>query len=158
VDKSYLTSIEEFTDRSEFGPDLATRLESLRPGHLMRLAASVSAEVDVRLGKRYARPIPNPPEIVKTWCAALMTPRAFRALGTNPSDAQQQDITAAQVTALQELKEAADAANGLFDLPLSAADSKSGIKEPATLACSEQSPYTWRHKQGDAVRGNRRYG
>ena len=155
---SYLTSVKEFTDRSPFGEDLAERLDQSRPGLLLKLASSISAEMDVRLGKKYLRPIPNPPEIVKLWAADLLTPRAYEALGVRPTDEQQEQITARATQVYAFLKEAADSENGLLDLPLSATISTSGIQEPTILSQSEQSPYTWRHKQFDAVNGSRRYG
>ena len=158
MDNSYLASNQEFTDRSPFGKDLSDRLEQSRPGLQMKLAASVSAEMDARLGKRYLRPIPNPPEIVKLWAADLLTPRAYEALGVRPTDEQQEQINARAAQVYEFLKEAANSETGLFDLPLSATDQSSGIQAPTILSYSEHSPYTWRHKQADYVRGNRRYG
>lgn len=156
---SYLATIAEFTDRSPFGEDYAERLEQTRPGLLMKLAASVSAEIDVRIGKRYVRPIPNPPEIVKLWAADLLTPRAYEALGVRPTDEQQQSISDRAKFVYECLKEAADAVQGMFDLPLSDTDGSSGIVDPVTLAYSEASPFTAKHRQTeDAEMEVQRYG
>ena len=158
---NYLASITEFCDRSPFDEDLAAELEAKRPGWLMKVSAAISAGIDARLIKRGDVPFSEPyPELVKLWVADLLTPRAYLALGVRATDEQQADITAAAKRAYEQILEAADPVKGLLLLPrvqgATAADTQA--TEPATLAYSEQSPYTWKHRQFDSVNGNRRYG
>jgi hypothetical protein len=148
-----------FASLSPFDESYCTQLEARRPGHLMALASAISASIDTRLRKRYVVPFVAPYNIkLQLWVADLLTPRAYLSLGVRPTDEQQVSIIEAAKLADAEIKEAADATAGLFDLPLRANTSDTGIVEPVTLSVSEQSPYTSRHKQYDAVKGNRRYG
>jgi len=154
---SYLTAA-QFVTLSPFSELQANELEAKRPGHLQAICDLGSAEVDARLGKRYQRPIPNPPLIVLGWVADIVTPRAYEALGIRPSDEQMADIFNRATSVYMALKEAADAVTGLYDLPLAADNDATGIVAPTTVSYSEHSPFTWRHRQYDAVSRNRRYG
>lgn len=161
---NYLGSTQEFCARSAFNEQKAAELEDKRPGHLQQLCASASAYVDSRLRKRvanrlpYAIPFVEPPEQVLRWVADLVTPRAFESLGVSPSDEIQERILKREEKAEEELAEAADSQNNKFDLPLSDSNGTSAFDVPQTLCSSEQSPFSWRHRQYDAVRGDRRYG
>jgi len=143
---------------SAFNPQNAAELDAKWPGKLQALCSAASGWVDSRIGKRYVRPVPNPPDIIRKLTAWLVEPEAFMALGIRPSDEQWTLVEKHFEFVHEQLKEIADAKDGLYDLPLSANDDSSGIVAPVTLGYSEQSPYTSRHKQYDAVAGNRRYG
>jgi hypothetical protein len=156
---NYLASIQEFCDRSPFDEAQAEELELKRPGWLMRVSEALSNGIDARLIKRGDVPFRAPyPEVVKLWVADLLTPRAYAAHGTRPSDEQQAAIAAAATLADSQIAEAADPVRGLFILPLQQGSTAVQATEPATSCYSEQSPFTWKHKQMDAVARNRRYG
>lgn len=155
----YLESIEDFCGLSPFSEENAAELEAKRPGFIMKSVRSVSASIDSRLVTRGDVPFQRPyPEPVRQWVADLVTVRVFRALGRRPSDEQAEDIEKAAADALLEIKEAADPKDGLIRLPLHARTKQLQTTEPATLAYTEQSPFTSKHRQFDRVAGNRRYG
>jgi hypothetical protein len=148
-----------FVALSPFNEDQAAELEAKRPGHLMALAEALSAGVDSRLKKNFGVPFVKPyPLKVKMWVADLLTPRAFRSLGIRPTDEQQQDITDAAKLANDEIKEAADAKDNLFELPSFQGGAASLQENDATLCYSEQSPFTSKHRQFDLVKDNPRLG
>jgi hypothetical protein len=157
---AYFKTVQDFTARSVMTDEQISELENKYEGWLLSFAASCQdAEIDARLRKRYLAPFAEPvPECVKYWLARIITPSCYLKLGVRPSDEQQTEITKQAEKSQADIKEAADAKDGLFDLPLRADTNASGIEQPATLAYSEQSPYTSRHRQFDAVNQNRRYG
>lgn len=149
----------EFTMRSAFNEDQSAELEAKRPGFLMTLATALSAGIDARLVKRGDVPFSQPyPEKVKQWVADLLTPRAFQALGVRATDEIQAEIAEQARAADAEIREAADPVNGCLVLPLTQGSTTLQATQPATTGYAEQSPYTWKHRQMDAVRLNRRYG
>jgi len=157
---NYLETIQEFTDLSCFSEAEARQLELKRPGWLMKNARAISeGEIDTRLTKRGDVPFTKPyPSLVKLWVADLLTPRAYRALGVRPTDEQQISIDKAAERADAAIRDAADPVKGLRVLPLRQGATQEQATEPATYAYSEQSPFTSRHTQFDAVRDNKRYG
>lgn len=142
--------------------ELETLYPAPAPGALSWLATQLelmSGEIDARLAKTYAVPFAAPyPMIVRSWLAALVTPRAFFKLGVDPQNLIFAETVRVASEVEAKLKEAADAKDGLFELPLRADTVESGRAYPTPLGYSEQSPYSWRHKQFDAVKTNRRYG
>jgi hypothetical protein len=97
--------------------------------------------------------------LVKQWVADLVTPRAYRSLGVRPTDEQQEDILQALKDARDDLKEFANPQLSLLLLPLQQGSKQDSQETDAvTLAYSEASPFTSKHRQWDAVRSNRRYG
>lgn len=137
----YLTP-QEFVDRSPMPADDVRQLNDLAPAFLEALLREVSSRIDARLRKRYAVPFKSPvPEIVKGWVLRIATPRAYIRLGVNPSDMQFESLRVDADEAWKEIAEAADAQNGLYDLPLLAGSSSSGISTPATFGYSEATPY-----------------
>lgn len=111
-----------------------------------------TSRINAQLRKRYAVPFAEPvPEIVLGWLAALVTPKIYERRGWDPSDAQAQSILADAELARTELQQAADAADGLFDLPLLQTSTATGISRGGPLGYSEASPYTWIDRQRDEV-------
>lgn len=112
----------------------------------IRIAARTSW-INARLAKRYAVPFDQaaPPDIVLDWLTRLITADAYARRGFNPTSSQDADaIIAARDRALDEIKEAADSKDGLFELPLRDDDaSSSAIAKAGPLGYSEASPYTW---------------
>jgi hypothetical protein len=82
------------------------------------------------------------PEIVLGWLTLFVTYDAYRKRGTNPQDPNIASLIEDCKTAADEIKEAADSKDGLFDLPTSE-DTDSAITTGYPLAYSETSPYVW---------------
>lgn len=137
-------SISEFRKRTILSSADVDELETIAPDFLTTTLADWSSEIDSRLRKRYASPFASPPPaIILRWLTKLVTRDAYAKRGFNPGSAQDADaISAAAESALAEMKEAADAKDGLFDLPIKqdTADS-SGVTKGAPLSYSETSPY-----------------
>lgn len=110
--------------------------------------------LDSRLRKRYVAPfvLPYPPVIVG-WIVAIETLQAMLKRGVDPQDLQFGEIKEQAQKALDEVKEAADAENGLFDLPLRASQpgpgGVSGATQGGPFCYSETSPYVQRDIQAE---------
>jgi hypothetical protein len=108
-----------------------------------------------RLTKRYATPFADPvPSIVISWLVGLVTADLFAKRGFNPGSAQDEEaILGRAQRARDEIKEAADSKDGLFDLPIREdLPGTSAITRGGPLAYSEASAYTWIDVQAEAVR------
>ena len=128
-------------------------LEATVPGWISIQLVHASRWIDSRLAKRYEAPFASPfPEAVGAWLARIVTLRAFLKRGVNPTDAQFVEIKADADQAVAEIKEAADSEDGLFDLPLRADTSSSGISRGGPRVYSEASPYVWTDLQVDMGR------
>lgn len=147
---AYLTK-SGFQDRTTMPPEFIDALDSARPGWLDTQLAMASRWIDARLGKRYAVPFAAPtPELVLTWCARLVTLECWQRRGYDPADESMTRAALDADTARAEVREAADSADGLFDLPLRAdLPATSGISRKGPLVYSEQSPYVWISGQRD---------
>ncbi len=138
---AYLTK-EEFTERTLMPTSDVNALEAKEPGHIDALLEGWSRWIDARLRKRYAVPFEAPyPETVKEWLARLVTLRAYFKLGVDVNDEQYPSVQNDHNEAKEEIKEAANAVDGLFDLPLAPAVQTSGIVRGGPLVYSEASPY-----------------
>lgn len=82
------------------------------------------------------------PEIVLGWLTTLVTYDLYRKRGVNPQDPQIELLVAEMNTVLDEIKEAADSKDGLFDLPTSE-DENSAVTTGGPLGTSQTSPYVW---------------
>ena len=134
-------------------------LEAIAPGWLTAKLAARSRWIDARLAKRYATPFGDPaPEAVQDWLARIVTLQAYLRRGVDPTDAQFQEIKLDAEKAEAEVQEAAEAQDGLFDLPLRADASGSGISKGAPYVYSERSPTLWTHIQSRRGREERRNG
>jgi hypothetical protein len=128
-----------------------------RPGFLEAAIQGALANITARLRKRYKTPFTaaggsNPrPEIVVVWQTKIVTPEAYRARGYNPADDQLKVLDEDRKQAFEEIKEAADAVDGLYDLPLLETEDASGIVKGAPLSSSDASPYAWIDAQSDAL-------
>jgi guanyl-specific ribonuclease Sa len=89
--------------------------------------------------------------MAKSWLATLVTPLVYRKRGIDPTDEQIVAADAAAQTARDEIKEAADSETGLFELPLRADTSASGVDRGGPFGYAEASPYTWLDVQREAV-------
>lgn len=113
-----------------------------------------TSRIYARLRKRYSVPFASPiPEIVLGWLTAIVTVEAYQKRGWNPDDEQSAQIKADRDEALAEIKEAADAEGGLFDLPLRQNTTETGIDQGGPYVYAEASPYDWIDAQREALRG-----
>lgn len=112
-----------------------------------------SAQIDSRLGKRYAVPFDAPyPVAVTGWLARIVTIRCWLRRGVDPNDLQFSEIKADADAAWAEIKEAADSNVGLFDLPLRADTNASGVSRGGPIGYSETSPFVWTDIQASTGR------
>lgn len=149
---AYLTD-EEFRVCTKMPPEDLDALELRRPGFIRARLLMRSAEINGRLAKRYAVPFAAPyPEIVTLWLTGIVTLDGYEALGFSPASEQDGRIVEGAKSAWDALKEAADSEEGLYDLPLRANTSASGIERGGPLAYSEAGPYDWMARQSEAVR------
>jgi hypothetical protein len=139
---AYLT-ISEFKLRSVMPGEMIDEIEARQPGWVDAQLETWSRWMDSRLAKRYAVPFLDPiPETVKVWLAQVVTPRAFLRRGVVPTDEQQAMIFAELKSAEEQIKEAADSNEGLFDLPIKElAPWASGISKGGPFGYAEHSPY-----------------
>ncbi|AKV03188.1 hypothetical protein AKJ09_09851 [Labilithrix luteola] len=113
-----------------------------------------TSEINAKLTKRYAVSLKEPfVETVLGWLAALVTPDLYRKRGWDPSDAQASDLIEQADKVAEKLQEAADAKDGLYELPLRQDTSESGVEKGGPLFYSEADPYTWTDVQAEAIRG-----
>jgi hypothetical protein len=134
-------------------------LNTKESGWIVGKAASLQGFIDARLRKRCPVPFDSPvPDAVLNWLGALLDPEMYLKAGVNPSDQQQIRIDERRARAEAALAEAADGNIGKYDLPARQDTTDTAMTEPATLGYAEQSAFTGKHKQSDAVRYNRRYG
>lgn len=127
-------------------------VESKHPGWIANQSTVLSGLIDSRLRKRYAAPFSAPvPSAVEDWCCRLLTLRTYLKRGVDATDEQFDVIRKDAEDAIEQLKEAANAVDGLFDLPLRSDTTANGISKGAPLVLSEASPYTWTDEQWEAA-------
>lgn len=145
---SYLT-YNSFLARTVAPSAVLSEVENAYPNWILAQLLTYSAQIDARLAKRYAVPFSSvsPPEMVCNWLARLVTPRVYYKRGVDPADKQIDDLVQDAARVLEELKEAADAENGLYDLPLRADADGSGISKTRVLWRADQDAYTWTDRQ-----------
>jgi hypothetical protein len=129
------------------------RVWGANPGFLEATIAGELADIHDRLRKRYRVPFSPRPDIVKRWLASKVTPLAYLKLGTQPNDPTMAVVEKQRETADTQIKEAADAHEGLYDLPLLDTADTSAVVKGGPFAYSEASPYDWLDEQAEAVRG-----
>lgn len=152
----YLT-VAKFRTLTSLSTLQVDRLEQVAPGWLLAKLTARSRWIDSRLSKRYATPFQAPvPEAVEDWLARLVTLPASLRGGVNQTDEQFAEIKADAETAAEEIKEAASATDGLFDLPLREDNPASAISKGVPYIYSERSPTVWTHIQMSRGREERR--
>ena len=121
-------------------------VENKAPGFFEARAALEQARLDARLRKRYAVPFNQNggpvPAVVVGWLVAIITPSIYRKRGVNAAqDDMVKKLEDLADTALAEIKEAADAVEGLFDLPLLDSGTASAISQGEPMGHGYASPY-----------------
>jgi glutaredoxin len=149
---TYLT-LDPFKAITVAPAEFVDAIETVAPGWIDAQAGLISAWVDAQLRKRYDAPFASPyPVAVTGWVSRLLTLKVFLRRGVDATDAQFAEIKNDADEAKKEIKEAADAENGLYDLPLRQDTTASGISKAGPLSYSEQSPYVWADRQADIGR------
>lgn len=131
-------------------------LEALEAGFAAKRIAIRQARMSSRLSKRYdlAFPAGDVPEVILGWLTSLVTFDLYLKRGWNPSSEQDALIAKDAETAEAEVKEAADSATGLFDLPLrESAPGASAVTRGGPFGYSEASPYAWTDEQRGTAAG-----
>lgn len=137
----YLT-LAEFRALSVIPAEFISAIESDTPGFTDKQLQYWSSWIDAQLRKRYDAPFAAPyPFAVQGWLSHLVTEVCYLKRGYDPSDLQAQRYQKFADDAKAEVAKAADAVNGLFDLPLRTDTSASGIVKGRPFFYSEQSPY-----------------
>lgn len=127
-------------------------IESSTPGWLAAQITLMSEHIDSRLRKRYQAPFDAPyPSTVVNWVIAIISYRAYLKRGVSSVDEQFSEYKAQHDLALEELKEAANSEEGLFELPL-LATSASAVSKGYPRSYTEQSPYVGFDKQAETGR------
>lgn len=151
---AYLTP-EQFRDETVMPAHKVDEIMLVSPNWLPRQLTKVSGWIDTRLRKRYAAPFVAPyPEAVIGWLTSIVTHLCYLRLGFDPNDAQAADVVAEATTAKAEVLEAADSEKGLFDLPLRADTTTTGIAKQGPQAYVEASPYVWANRQRSRARSD----
>jgi hypothetical protein len=99
---------------------------------------------------QYAAATPVP-ESFLDWLTVLVSNDVMWKRGTNPQDPAIVALTERRKQVLDEVKEAADSKDGLFDLPISD-DEQSAISSGGPMGTSNASPYAWTTQTGNAGR------
>ena len=129
--------------------DLDT-LETAEPGATVRALAAGDGYVDARLRKRYLVPLTAPvPEPVKAIVSAVATRLLYAKIGVQASSEVAKFIADDFENAMKFLRELADGADGLAELPLRAdLTTTEGVSKGGPFACTGESPYAWLDDEG----------
>lgn len=140
---AYLT-LAEFNLQTLLPDNIVAEIEAVTPGWTAEQLRVVSESFDTRLRKRYAAPFSAPyPTVLGEWLAHIVSLRAYLKRGVSSLDEQFAEYKAQHDAAYAALKEAADAETGLYDLPLRANTTSTGISKGFPRVYSERSPYVW---------------
>lgn len=143
----YLT-VAELKLRALVPPEYVDALEIASAGFIDAQLQLESAYIDSRLRKRYDAPFSSPyPVAVQRWLVARVQVTVYLRRGVDATDAQYIEIQKRYDKAESELEEAANAKDGLFDLPLRANTTTTGISKGSPRAYSESSPFVWKDQQ-----------
>ena len=121
-------------------------VETRYPGWIAGQLGIESARMDGKLRKRYALESPYP-LIVTAWLTRIVTPLVYFKRGVDPTDEQYTDMSADARQAREEITEAANSVDGLFDLPLIEAATQTGIAKGYPQAYTEAGPYVFLDQQ-----------
>lgn len=158
TERAYLL-IEEFQARSLMPAEDVEALEATYAGFVSKRLLINSSWINGRLAKRYVTPFVDPlPEIVLGWLTEITTLDCYLRRGFNPSAEQDGLTREASDRCRAEVVEAANAKDGLFDLPLRAdAADTSGITRAEPLGDAQPDAYEWIDRQAEAL-ATRGYG
>jgi phage gp36-like protein len=106
--------------------------EERNPGRLDAMIEATSRLIDSYLFKRYATPFASVPEVVKFQGCAILSHQLRVVIGFDPGSTQDEQIITARKEAFAWLEQAANAREGLVELPLR--DPDAGKKDATGLA------------------------
>lgn len=135
--------------------DDVTQLEASEPGFLQKRLDMNWSWIRDRLKKRYdvAAIEANGNDTVKRWLVHMTTKDGYDKRGWNPSsESDRSAILDPYTEAKAEVKEAADSKDGLFELPVTADATGTGVSRGGPLAITETSPYAWMDRQAETGR------
>lgn len=143
LDGATYIDAEEFTSASYVSDETVGAVEAARPGFIRRALAMRSAEINARLAKRYEVPLGmvDPPALVVRWLVDLVSYDVMMAIGFDPSSAQDSQIVKRYETALEQMREAADAAAGLYELPPRLSENATAVRRGGPLFARAKGPY-----------------
>lgn len=148
---AYLT-VEEYKKRSMMPGVDVDALDTTAPDFLPARLLALTSRLNAKLRKRYAAPFSSPvPEIVLEWLTRLMDPIAYFRRGVNPQDPQFEALKEDAKAAWDEINEAANSNEGLFDLPLREDTNETGISRGGPMCESQVSPYDFVDVEADAL-------
>ncbi len=132
--------------------DLDT-LEAAESGAIVRALTAGQGYVDARLRKRYVVPLATPvPEPVKAIVSAVATRLLYAKIGVQASSEVAKFIADDFESSMKFLRELADGADGLAELPLRAdLPTDEGVSKGGPLASTGASAYAWLDDEGSYV-------
>jgi len=140
-------------------PEFVDELEARSPGFIDVNLTEHSAYIDMLLGKRYVVPFQAPyPIAVTRWLTAMTTLDAWLRRGIAATDQEAEVFRGQYDVALSELKQAANATDGLFELQLRQDTNASGISKQYPRSYTENSPFVWKVVQVDRGRRQDMFG
>jgi phage gp36-like protein len=144
----YLTT-SEFQSRTLLPAQYIDQVVSQAPEFVDFALTDRSGYIDSLLGKRYAVPfVEQPyPSVILRWLTVLVSLDVYMKRGFNPTDDDAQLFVKQFDTTVQELKEAANAQDGLYELPLRQDLTGNGIVKGYARTYSETSPFVWKRIQ-----------
>jgi hypothetical protein len=161
----YLT-LPEFRLRTRVPPEFVDELEARSPGFIDANLTDHSAYIDALLSKRYGTrdhrtgllfEAPYPIAVMR-WLTAMTTLDVWLRRGIAATDQEAEVFRGQYDVALSELKQAANATDGLFELPLRADTNVSGIAKQYPQSYTENSPFVWKVVQVDRGRRQDMFG
>lgn len=149
----YITAAELKLLGSMPGPDVDI-VEAKYPGVTVATIKAVSGHFDSKLIKRYPSAFAAPyPEALKLHVARCVAWLLWLKRGYNPTGKLDQILDEDNKASLEWLNQAADAQNGLVELPnADGALGGSAATKASPLSYSETSPYVWTDAQVDVGR------
>lgn len=148
----YMTVAEFRVETTAPGP-IVDDCERTHPGYLAARIKRRSGRINTQLELRYATPFAAPyPDTVVEWVTKLVTLDLYEKVGYQASSDQNAYVAERAKEAIAEVQLAADAQNGLYNLPLRADTNASGVSRGGPRAYSEQSPYVGFDRQAAAAR------
>jgi len=152
VQQSYLT-LDEYREKSSLlPPDFVDEVERAHAGFVIAQLEEASALIESQLRKRYRTPFDPVPTVCRRWLARIVDHAVMLRRGYSPTDEQAGQTERLHDAALAEIRRAADAVEGDFDLPLRTDADGSGIRKGGPRSYSEGSPYVWRSIQRERGR------
>lgn len=126
--------------------------EEANPGRLAKMIVAISRLIDSYLFKRYATPFAEPvPEVVKFHATQILSHQLRVIIGFDPGSRQDEQIVDARNAAFAWLESAANARDGLVELPLRepapGERDVGGVARRKARAFSYRRPIDWHRAQ-----------